>query len=253
MKKSKGIFFVSMLLLGLPALQSCLDDDENAYLFTELGTVKQTSEDGSTEPKLEGDVYGTSYVANREALKRVEADSIGQRVLYYFIEEEGTGRKNNGTKQYITIYDLYKVSTKPLETLPADGEDTFGHDPINILGAYVSNEHLNMQVQVRNEDKEIKHKISLVAAPGTTPDANGYIDVELRHSREGDGQGSIGWAWVSYTLESMPGYKEGTLKGLNITYYSIYDGKSTRKIEIKQTDSSSDTGVKTGAPNTKIK
>ncbi|WP_455673289.1 NigD1/NigD2 family lipoprotein [Phocaeicola sp.] len=258
MKKVKSIFFATALLVSSSFMQSCLDDNDNVPDFIELGTVIATSNGGSTEPIVEGDVYGKSYITNKNVLKDQEVDVEGQRILYRFIESKtnGTTDTNDDTKkQSISIFELYKVLTKPMDILAEDGDDVYGDDPINILGAYASAEHLNIQYQLLMGDPDIKHRISLVGAPDTTPDAEGYITVDFRHNAEGDNGGVMRWAYVSYTLESLPGYKEGKLKGLNIRFNSIYGGTSTHKVAIKNltTSSASALGAQMGAPSTKTK
>lgn len=257
MKKVKNIFYAAILLISASFMQSCLDDNDYVPDFIELGTVTSTSNDGTTEPIVEGDIYGTSYITNKNVLKNSEADIEGQRIMYRFVESKlnETTENSDAKKQSISIFELYKVLTKPMDVLTEGEEDVYGDDPINIIGAYVSAKHLNIQFQMQNNDQEIKHRISLVGTPETAPDTDGYITVDFRHNAEGDMANNLSWGYVSYTLESLPGYKDGKLKGLNIKYNSIYGGEAIKKIAIKDLSKNSTSFMSSqlGLPNTKTK
>lgn len=234
MKKVKSIFLATILSGSALSMQSCLDDNDYAPNFIELGTVVSTSNDGTTEPVVDGDLYGESYITNKSVLKSAEADTEGQRIMYRFTESQFHQPAEDGQKkQSIRIFEIYKVLTKPMDVRTEGEEDVYGNDPINIIYAYNSPKHLNIQYQMLTYSIDIKHRISLVGTPETTPDADGYIDVEFRHNADGDKTSNLVWGYVSYTLESLPGYKEGKLKGLNIRYNSIYGGETVQKVTLR--------------------
>lgn len=257
MRSIKHIFYTAALLAGCLSMQSCLDDDSD-YVpdFMELGTVISTSNDGTAEPVVEGDIYGKSHITNRSVLKDAGVDTEGQRIMYRFVESKSSiASDNDDPKQAISIFYIYKVLTKPMDVLAAGEEDVYGNDPIRILGMYNSAKHLNIQYQIRIGDRDTKHRISLVAPPDAIPDKDGYLTVEFRHNAEGDTASEQVWGYVSYTLESLPGYKEGQLKGLNIRYKSGYGEDAIEKIAIKKgtTNQTSPSGAPSGALDTKTK
>ncbi|MGL5273475.1 MAG: hypothetical protein ACRC8J_08355, partial [Phocaeicola sp.] len=232
--KLKSILLASCIVTTV-SLSSCLNDNENITYFTELGTVRVTSKEASL-PVVEGDIYGKSTITNKSILSHYDADSIGQRIMYTFSEDKTT--QDVSTDQVIRIYELYRVLTKPMDTLSEDEEDVYGTDKVNIIGSYVSEEHLNIQFQVFANDRTIKHRISLVDTKGAYIDEKGFIHLEFRHNAEKDTQRELNWGFVSYTLASIPGYKEGTLKGFKIEYKSIYEGTVTKTIEMKSKEES---------------
>ena len=67
----------------------------------------------------------------------------------------------------------------------------------------------------------IPHSISLLIAKDAQPDARGYLSAELRHDAADDLQLNANSGYVSFTLENMPGFKEGTLKGFKIKTKTI--------------------------------
>ena len=64
----------------------------------------------------------------------------------------------------------------------------------------------------------------MVIAKDARPDAQGYLSAELRHDAAGDLQINANSGYVSFTLENMPGFKEGTLKGFKIKTRTIKNG-----------------------------
>lgn len=212
------------------SLSSCLNEGDNTPYFTELGTVRVNSTDGAL-PVVEGDIYGKSTITNKSILSHYDADSVGQRIMYTFSEDQTSQEVT--TDQVIRIYELYKVLTKPMDRLLEEEEDVYGKDKVNIIGHYLSEEHLNIQFQILTQDRTIKHRISLVDTQGAYVDEKGYIHLEFRHNAEGDSQRELNWGFVSYPLASIPGYEEGLLKGFKISYHSIYEGEVVKSIEIK--------------------
>lgn len=228
--KTKLTLLASFVATAL-SLSSCLSDGDNTPYFTELGTVRVASTE-SVLPIVEGDIYGKSTITNGSLLNHYEANVVGQRIMYTFSEDQTS--QEVATDQVIRIYELYKVLTKPMDTLLEEEEDIYGNDKINIIGNYISEEHLNIQFQILTQDRTIKHRISLVDTQGAYIDDKGYIHLEFRHNAEGDSQRELNWGFVSYPLASIPGYEEGKLKGFKISYQSIYEGELIKSIEIKE-------------------
>lgn len=227
--KMKFGFLASFVATAI-SLSSCLSEGDNTPYFTELGTIQVSSKEGAL-PVVQGDIYGKSTITNGSVLSHYQADSVGQRIMYTFSEDQTS--QTVTTDQVIRLYDLYKVLTKPMDSLLEGEEDVYGADKVNIIGYYLSEEHLNIQFQIMTQDRTIKHRISLVDTQDSYIDEKGYIHLEFRHNAEGDGQRELNWGFVSYPLATIPGYTEGALKGFRISYESIYGGESSKTIEIK--------------------
>ena len=102
-----------------------------------------------------------------------------------------------------------------------DAKD-YGTDPIEISGQSISKAHLNLRYTFLNGGNHlIPHSISLLIAKDAQPDARGYLSAELRHDAADDLQLNANSGYVSFTLENMPGFKEGTLKGFKIKTKTI--------------------------------
>lgn len=204
---------------------------------------------------IESDYNGTAYVVNPEILTRLDANHQGQRIFYTYRETEAPAGKEGTTARYIEILSLQKILTKEVDILKEGEEDVYGHDPIYFSEYNIGPTHLTLEFQIFiGTGSTINHRISLVVNEGEEPDADGYVDVELRHNAEGDKQETISAAsYVSFALDSVPGYKEGTLKGFRMAYTSINYEKET--VTIGYYDSKSITSLFPWeeAYNTKIK
>ena len=219
MSKLKNLILSTVLIASATFIQSC-SDDENIEYITEIGTVSYISNNESEQTQVNGDYNGLSNILNKNALKYAQSDSVGQRILYtYIIEADNkSAALPQNAKQSIKIYDIYKVLTKKMDTYNPDTQtDNFGNDNISINWMYISSAHLNIQFTIRRSSSSIAHRISLVALEGSKPDENGVLHLELRHNKFNDDPYINNIGYVSYTLESIPGYKDGTLKKLIIT------------------------------------
>ena len=144
----------------------------------------------------------------------------GQRIFYtYTAIPQSTGADSI---PYITIMQVNKVLTKePVFVEDNDAKD-YGTDPIEISGQSISKAHLNLRYTFLNGGNHlIPHSISLLIAKDAQPDARGYLSAELRHDAADDLQLNANSGHVSFTLENMPGFKEGTLKGFKIKTKTI--------------------------------
>lgn len=239
MKKIKAKAAVAILILMFPFMQSCLgvDDDMEGLISdylpynTALATVITPSEIVG-EAMIENDNEGDAFVVNPEILTRYEANNKGQRIFYNYVGADSPIGMHDSKGPYIKITDMLKILTKPIDFLKEDGEDIYGNDGIYIMSHNLSKKYLTLQFQIMVSGNSIKHRISLVAREGAVPDEYGYLPLELRHNLEGDKpEGISGPGYVSFLLTDAPGYKEGTLKGLNIKYETINYGETNLKVE----------------------
>lgn len=239
MKKFNTIAAFAILVLIFPFMQSCLDvEDEMDGLISDnlpynaaLATVITPSEIAG-EAMIENDNEGNAFVVNPDILTRYEANNEGQRIFYNYVDADSPIDMHDSKGPYIKITDMLKILTKPIDFLKEDGDDIYGNAGIYIMSHSLSKKYLTLQFQIMISGNSVKHRISLVAREGAAPDEHGYLPLELRHNPEGDKpEGISGPGYVSFLLEDAPGYKEGTLKGLNIKYETINYGETNLKVQ----------------------
>lgn len=226
MIKILQIKIVGLLATGNILLAGCIDKyDDSIYVsqdgttayYPTLGTVEDT------EPiTVASDTYGTLIPTNPEVFEKNRADSIGQRVFLNVVFSPDTDKSNSG-KREVMVLNLYSVPTftaidlrKAGDTLP----DTFGNDPVQITGASISKEHLNIEFNFKGSGNTHTHGFSLLLTKDAQLDNQGILPVELRHDAKSDTP--TGWYWgvTSFTLKSIPEYQQGTFKGFSIKYNS---------------------------------
>lgn len=206
MKKLRFITWV-LCLLTLPCFIACDDDDE--VYEVDMATVRENEGNLS----IESDYYGHLSVSNSDILTHYKVNKEGQRILAYFqLNEDEVQKKNRSVR----ICDLYKVLTKRLYEMPVEKEDSIGNDPIAISKIYTSREHINIFFTFLGSSSGIAHMLNLITTEESQKDENGLLEVEFRHNLEGDREIYPQSGWVSFELNSIPGYTEGTTKRLKI-------------------------------------
>lgn len=261
MKNFKAIVTVVIMIIMIPFIQSCLPidkDDEMSNIpngmpyNAALATVISPGEVPG-EAIIESDNEGTAFVVNPEKLIYYEANNKGQRIFYTYRKAESP-KGDDSKSSYISIDFLRKILTKPMDVLQEGEEDVYGHDKINLISYNMGNTHLTLLFQILGFDTSIKHRISLVAKADAIPDTDGYISVELRHNAEGDKQEYISSDnYVSFPLSSVPGFKEGTLKGFKIKINTISYGEDIVTISKENSKSKSFQILWEETSNTKTK
>ena len=230
-------YLLAMLLLLVPALQSCDDDDDVYYVNPyysnswDWGTVYTTGGGGYY---VEGDNYG----------KLVPTTSLswfqpvnGQRVVAFF--NPVTTLKDG---ILVDVNGIQEVLTKSVEEMTSDTEEEYGNDPIRIYQGdmWLGGKFLNIIFE-QNLPVNEKHRISLVRSvtntdatdtssseEGSILDSDGYVNLELRYNTYNDVTGKYSWGFVSYNLESfyeMTEYTNGTMKGFKVKIHSQDNGE----------------------------
>ena len=223
--KKLNISFMALvlLLLSMPALQSCLDNDwDNKYpsLFA-IGTVKV----------IEGNDY---YFALDEGSKLYPGDTAalhnyaivdGQRAFVYFDE---LNEKIEGYEYNAQIKHIENILTKDIYFMPADKADSIGDDRVNVIEPlWITGNYLNIKFQIYNSNNpDKKHMLNLVVNEGSTGenDKPDYVNLEFRHNSKGDEPVTLGTGLASFKLDNIAELSKGK-KGLNIRVKSIYDGE----------------------------
>lgn len=226
-KLTKTIQLIGAITVAL-LLPACLESDgeDSSNMSADvtytpaLATVMQPITTAG-DAIIEIDYEGTAHVVNPELLTRSDAAYVGQRI--FFTYRAAAAYPSTATSRYIEILTLQKILTKQVDILGGDEADTFGTDPISLSVCHIGPTHLTLEFQVMlNTSSHISHRISLVAEEDAQPDADGFVDLQLRHDANGDlPQTLSSAAYVSFALDSVPGYREGTLQGVRIAYTSL--------------------------------
>lgn len=240
------IFITSVIGFFVTMLSSCLDNEPYPALYPTMGTVTDL-----TSYTINSDSYGILVPKNPDIIKFNDADSIGQRVLINVIFDEGNEKEKVSAKE-VNIYELFKVLTKKANDLRTETQEDindFGDAPIQIIpyetGAYISEEHLNLEFYINGHDKNIPHRISLLLTDETELDDEGLLRVELRHNNYSDFGNTTFWGIASFTLSSIPEYTDPDFKGFRIIYKNSDNSYSELKV-LKPSDKNSlSRGMKT--------
>lgn len=202
-------------------LTSCINNEPYPVMYPTMGTIADL-----TNYSINSDSYGVLIPNNPNIISAKNADSIGQRVFINinFPQEENKGKD---TSKRVNIFELFKALTKKADDLraeDAENPESFGDAPIFIIpseaGAYISDEHLNLEFYIFGEDTSIPHRISLLLTEDTKLDDEGLLKVELRHDNFSDGSRDKFWGIASFTLASIPECSDPGFKGFRISYKS---------------------------------
>ena len=232
MKKGTG-FLWAILLVLLPALQSC--DDSDGYSIGDVGrdwaTVHVLS--GNTY-YLEGDSWGKLWPAASDLWNYTPVD--GQRVLAYF--NPLSDREGGDYDHDIKVEYLGDILTKGIDEMTADNEAEFGNDPVVIWknDMWISGGYLNVVFQ-QNLPQSGKHRVSLVRNTTVEDPADGYIYLEYRYNTYDNLSGRWSDGAVSFNLNSLS-IDEST-KGIKVKLLSKENGEVVVPFEFNSQEVSS--------------
>ena len=238
MKKLKFITLTLAIIITLPMLQSCLDDNDHQSRSLVISTINQISED-SKEFYFTLDNGKTMFPSNSQAWGGEKFEN-GQRAFVIFNELE---QPVNGYDLNIQVRGINPILTKDIITMGEDDndEEKVGDDKINTTYMWINkdNKYLTIEFQyygTHSEDK--KHFLNLVindkeeTAPTADEDSaeDEYINLEFRHNSEGDYPQSLGEGYVSFKLDKIKDRMEGK-KGLRIRVNTLYGGPKTYEVK----------------------
>lgn len=211
-------FLLVAILLTLPMLQSCDNDDGYSVgdIAMDWATVRVA---GGDSYSLTGDTWGSLWPAASAIPGYKPVD--GQRVVVYFNPlSDNTGDYDH----YIKVEGVREVLTKQVEELTVENESEFGNDPVVIYkgNMWISGGYLNVIFRQNLPAKE-KHRISLIQ--DTRSLVNGfddYVHLEYRCNTYGDTTGYWANGAVSFNLNTLK--LEGK-KGIKVKLNSLENGK----------------------------
>lgn len=241
MKKIKVMAYIFAIMAVIPALQSCMDNDDNPADLLVIGTINKMDQD-SKEFYFTLDDGKKMYPSN--ALNWSYKDyAEGQRAFVIFnkVEEPVSGYDYN-----IQIKQINEVLTKDIVIMDNEenNEEKIGDDKINATYMWINHNkrYLTIEFQyygTHNTDK--KHFLNLVVnhpTPSPLADENNekdeFINLEFRHNSEGDYPQTLGEGYVSFKLDKIKDQMEGK-KGLKIRVNTLYNGIKTYEVEFPET------------------
>ncbi len=162
MKKLKFITLTLAIIITLPMLQSCLDDNDHQSRSLVISTINQISED-SKDFYFTLDNGKTMFPSNSHGWGGEKYED-GQRAFVIFKELE---EPVNGYDYNIQVRDITKVLTKEIVTMDDEEntEEKIGDDKINSTYMWITQDkkYLTIEFQyygTHSEDK--KHFLNLV-------------------------------------------------------------------------------------------
>lgn len=237
MIKILQIEILGLLIAGTMLLTGCAEEydadisvsqDGMTTYYPTLGTVEDT------EPiTIASDTYGTLIPINPEVFEKNGADSIGQRVFLNVVFSSDANNSSSKERE-VMVLNLYNVPTYTaidLREAETTYPDDFGNDPVQITGASISKEHLNIELNFKGSGNTHTHDFILLLTEDTQLNAQGMLPVELRHDAKSDAP--TGWYWgvTSFTLESIPEYQQEKFKGFTIKYNSGADSQAIWQVQ----------------------
>lgn len=227
MKKLKFIAALATALIGMPFLQSCLDDNDTDYPWLAMTTIK------TLENVEQGYYFGLDdsskmYPGDTTAIRNYQIID-GQRafVFYNYLDEPKTGYDSN-----IKVEQITNILTKDIISLTEENAEDIGDNKINATNIWIAQNYVNIEFQyygTNNDEK--KHFLNLIENTTTTEnDEEGYITLEFRHNIKGDAPNRLGEGYVSFKLDKIA-EKMKDAKGLKIRVKTLYDGVKFTKID----------------------
>lgn len=208
--------------------QSCLDNDEKDYSQLTIGTIKVKEEQ---DYYFQLDAGGKMYPGDTTQINNYEVKDEQRSFIYFDLLDE----KIPGYEYNAIIYRIENILTKDIERIPDNlSEKEAGNDHINITNLWLTENHVNIQYQLRyDKQSDKKHLLTLAVNENsleTAEENNEYLNLEFRHNAYNEKDNGVGSGLVSYKLKNIHNLIQGK-KGLNIRYHSLYDGVRYKKVD----------------------
>lgn len=223
------LYFNILVLTFLFAFSSCsdwLDDDDNKYDYSSIGTIAENAKDPKSFVVITDDSLALVPV-NIDGLSSYKANK-GQRVaVYYTLSETKSSRSDFSPKEYsVRIIQIRNILTKDL--LLTNQIDTVKKDGADIISAWISNDcstgnyYLNIKFNTLGSTmgKSPTHYVYLAKdAQKEAVDADGLYSVEFRHNANNDSADAILSGSVSFRLNDAS--RGDGVNGLKIKVYPM--------------------------------
>lgn len=222
------LLWVAMLMLILPALQSC-DDSEGYSLGDIAGDWATVRVVGGDTYELHADRWGSLWPAATSFWGYRPID--GQRVIVYF---NPLYDNYEGYDHAVKVERIYNVPTKQIEDLTDENEKEIGNDTVSVYKdlMWIEGGYLNVVFR-QNLPVEKRHRVSLVRDMRSTAKSadDGYIHLEYRYNTYGDVTDRVLDGAVSFNLNSLD-LKDK--KGIKVKLNSAKNGDVEVVFDLKE-------------------
>lgn len=235
MKKFSILTGIIIFATLMPALQSCLDTDNDDYLATcpegtqlALGTVIVPDANTPREFYFALDNGITVFPGDTTAFHNYKVTD-GQRAFIGYLPK---AEPVEGYDMNAIIYSVEDILTKNIIPLTEETADSIGIDGINVTAYLINKDYLTLEYQyLGSMNAGKKHMLNLVENQTDDKDREeGYICLEFRHNAFGDLPLSPVNGIVSFKLKDLREEMKDK-KGLKIRVHSIYDGTLDFKVD----------------------
>ncbi|NDV65549.1 NigD-like protein [Bacteroides sp. 224] len=206
--KKLNLYLLGLLLMLIPAIQSCGDDGYSLGEFEiRMATVRVV---GGSTYYLETDNEKTLWPVATEIGWYKPVD--GQRVIANVTVLSDQYDKYDHA---IRVNFLTNILTKNVEELTEENQEGFGNDPADIRDIWIGGHYLNVEF-VFNLPKYQKHRVSLVKNTLAEDPEDGYIHLEYRYNDQDDVSGVFRYSMVSFNLSEYINDEATSYKGIKI-------------------------------------
>lgn len=234
MKKFSILSWIIILVTLIPALQSCLDTDDNDLLVTcpegtqlALGTVIVPDADSPRKFHFALDKGFTVFPGDTTTLNNYKVTD-GQRAFIGYLPK---AEPVEGYDMNAIIYSVENILTKDIIPLTEETADSIGNDGINLTASLINKDYLTLEYQyLGSMNANKKHMLNLVENQTDDKDREeGYVCLEFRHNAFDDTPLSPINGIVSFKLENIREQMKDK-KGLKIRVPTVYDGVQDYKV-----------------------
>jgi len=223
--KKFNLYLILIVLMFIPTLQSCLDDDDNGYSLDNASiTIATVKKEAGNTLYFVLDNGKTLWPA--AALVPYQGLENGARIVGSFTY---LSDKQNGFDHYVRLNDYSTILTKNVINLTAANKDSIGDDPVRITDMWVSGDYLNVEFNM-NIPSVQKHRVNLVKNTTKEYPNDGYIHLEYRYNDMNDVTGCVAHSIVSFKLGDL-GVDKTDKNGLKIRINSAVNGEKIITID----------------------
>lgn len=213
-------FCLTLAVIGLSSLSSCLNDDDNTYEKMIPNALVTAKTDGDDTFFLQLDEQTTLLPVN------MASSPFGEKEVRALVNYEEVEESSGKYSKAVQINWIDSILTKPIAPdLGEDNDSVYGNDPIEILNDWVTiaeDGYLTLRFMTNWDYGSQPHYVNLLRTDNA---ANPY-EVEFRHNAYGDVYGELSSALVAFDLSQLPDTDGKTVK-LTLKWKSFSGEKST--------------------------
>lgn len=216
----KKTFCLTLAVIGMSSLSSCLNDDDNSYekMYPNALVTAKTDSDDTFFLQLDEQI--TLLPVN------MASSPFGEKEVRALVNYEEVEESSGKYSKAIQINWIDSILTKPIAPdLGEENDAVYGSDPVEILNDWVTiaeDGYLTLRFMTNWGYGSQPHYVNLLRTDNTE---NPY-EVEFRHNAYGDIYGELGSALVAFDLNQLPDTEGKTVK-LTLKWKSFSGEKST--------------------------